>query len=125
MSSYTTGYDEKYKCPYCEKFFTDVDLLIKHSWKCPYCGEYIHIAAPELENGHVLIRKPVSELRSYDSVVVDGHYAYDVIDAVTQKNKVRVALKEFGVKIYSITDFVSVIDGGYYEDAWSETLCQE
>lgn len=128
MSSYTFGYDYKYKCPYCEKFFTNTEMLVKHSWRCSECGSYIHIAAPELKDGHVLIRKRVTELRPYDSVVVSGQYIHDVINVTTQKNKIRVALKGFGVETYSPTDFVSVIDGGYYASSWGEDTnepCQD
>ena len=120
MRSYTIGYDDKYKCPYCEKYFTDTKMLVNHSWRCPDCGNYIHIAAPELKDGHVLIRKRVTELSQYDSEVVSGQYIHDVINVTTQKNKIRVALKGFGPQTYDCTDFVSVIDGGYYASAWGE-----
>ncbi len=44
MSTYTIGYDKKYKCSFCEIFYNDVNELIESSWRCPKCDNYIHIA---------------------------------------------------------------------------------
>lgn len=120
MTSYTIGYDKDYKCPCCNKFFNDVDFLIENSWKCPDCKEYIFIAAPDLGHGHTLIRKPVRELEQYDIVHLPGsEEIYEVIAIEYKSNgDVRVALKNYGSVTLNPTDFISVINGGYYENSW-------
>lgn len=120
MSTYTLYYDEKYKCPYCNKIFDDFDTLIDNSWKCPNCKEYIHIAAPNLGCGHTLIRKSVSELKKYDSVHLQGGDDFHDVIAIKKDNttKIRVALKNYGQLTFDATDFVSVVIGGYYEKNW-------
>lgn len=120
MSSYTIGYDEGYKCPYCNIFFNDIAMLKNNSWKCPDCKKYIHIAAPNLQSGYTLIRKLVTELKPYDSVHLPGSQdTYNVIAVDCKgKDKVYVALKGYGRLTFNHTDFVSVIDGGYYNYHW-------
>ena len=120
MSAYTLGYDKNYKCFHCEQFYEDVEELNKNSWKCPKCGNHIRIAAPELGSGHTMIRKKVKELKELDLVHIVGcSDSYSVIKLEKKRNqKVAVALKNYGKPEFSANDFVSVIDGGYYEDAW-------
>lgn len=90
------------------------------SWKSPDCGEYIRIAAPDLNTGHTLIRKLVTELRIIDSVhMLGSENTYTTIDIKKiGNNKVRVALKDFGCHEFHTTDYVSVVDGGYFEEQW-------
>lgn len=120
MGTYTLGFDKKYKCVYCDKSFNDVDSLIENNWRCPICNEHIYISAPRLNSGHTLIRKQVSELEKYDIVHLPGNQdTYNVIAITpTNDNRVRVSLKNFGNMTYNTTDFVSVVEGGYYESDW-------
>lgn len=123
MSTCTLGYDKKYKCPYCKKFFDDRTILEKNSWKCPKCNHYIQIAAPSLNSGYTLIRKPVKELKEGDSVHVYGSREfYDVITVTKNKKGYKVALKNYGQMPYNASDFVNVVIGGYYENSW-EDIC--
>lgn len=120
MSTFTYGYDKQYKCSACNEFYEDIEILAANSWKCPECGEYIRIAAPDLNTGHTLIRKSVTELKPNDLVHMLG--AEDTYAVITTeksgKNQVSVALKGFGKKRFNTTDFVNVVDGGYYEEHW-------
>ena len=122
MSTYTIGYDKKYKCSFCEILYNDVNELIESSWRCPKCDNYIHIASPDMGTGYTMIRKRVKELRKLDSVhMLGGSECYDVI-ALEKKDsqKIAVALRKFGKIVFNENDYVSVIDGGYYEDTWKE-----
>ncbi len=122
MSSYTIGYDKGYQCPCCNTFFNDVDPLIENSWKCPYCKEYISIAAPDLGHGHTLIRKSVTELVEGDLVHIPGYEDIYPIIAIEYQgtDKICVAFKGYCRVTYKVTDFVSVINGGYYEYHWKD-----
>ena len=120
MSSYTIAYDEKYQCANCNNVYDDITTLNANSWRCPVCNGNILIAAPQLGSGHTLIRKSVLELEEYDLVHLPGSediYAVIAI-IINKKTQVRVALRNFGTKIFNLTDFVSVVIGGYYEYHW-------
>ena len=116
---FSWGYDEKYKCSNCNRYFDREDVSITYHWKCPKCGGYIHIAAPELKNGCVMIRKPVSELKKNELVHVAESYIHSII-AIEKKdeNKVRIALKGYRTVMWDSRDYVSVVIGGYNKDNW-------
>lgn len=121
MNCFSYYTDEKYKCSHCNKKFTrdDTDVLNSSFWKCPICGDFIQIAAPSLGSGYTLIRKPVSELKRYDSIFFIGYSEpFDVLEVRPVSGKILVALKNYGTKKYDPSDIVSVIIGGYYENGW-------
>lgn len=121
MSTYTTGFDKKYKCSKCNKFYGKGDILEIKEWKCPECGEYLHIAAPELGTGRTLVRKRACELNIYDQIHLPGYeYIYEVLNITKKKGKIDLALKGYGKLSLGSDEFVSIIVGGYYAKSWED-----
>lgn len=126
MSTFTYGYDEQYKCSTCNKFY-DSEILEDNFWKCPECGEYIHIAAPRLGDGHTMVRKVASELKIGEFIHLPGIKGiYEIIDINNSKGEkdLCVALKKYGCRFFNNNDFVSVVLGGYFEEHWKNDLIE-
>lgn len=122
--SYSLGYDEGYKCVFCDKMY-ELDELNENSgssWKCPVCGKYIRIAAPQLCSGHIKIRKKAKELREFESINLAGANEFYTVLGITElvDGKLRIGLKNYGSIKVEKDEFVDVIDGAYVEKIWNK-----
>ena len=120
MSTYTTGYDEKYKCSDCNTIYLNDEQIDRRTWRCPKCNGDLYIAAPHLASGHTLKRIIVTELRKFDSVhIPHTNELYQVIAIDNLRDgRIRVAYKNYGQKFYDENDFITIVMGGYYSDRW-------
>lgn len=119
--SYSIGYDEVYKCVFCDKMY-ELDDVSSSGWKCPICGEYIRIAAPQLCSGHIKVRKKAKEVRKLESINLAGvNDIYSVLGITELVNgKLSIGLKNYGSIKVEKDEFVDVIDGAYYEESWNK-----
>lgn len=117
--SYSIGYDEGYKCVFCDKIYELDD--VSSFWKCPVCGEYIRIAAPQLCSGHIKVRKKAREVKKLDLINLSGvDEIYSVLGITELMNgKLSIGLKNYGSIKVEKDEFVDVIEGAYCEESWN------
>ena len=115
--------DEKYKCPYCDKFYYDRTELIENKWKCIHCNMGIHISVQNLGTGYIMERKLPFEVKRYDSIHLPGlHDIFEVygVEYNDKKNKINIKIKNIGSRDFQVTDFVNVVVGRYHEKDWKD-----
>lgn len=119
--SYSIGYDEGYKCVFCNRMYEEDDVS-SSDWKCPVCGEYIMIAAPKLCSGQIKIRKKAKKVRKWDLINLAGvNNIYNVLGITELNNgKLSIGLENYGSIKVEKDEFVDVIEGVYKEASWNE-----
>lgn len=118
--SFSIGYDEEYKCSFCNKVY-ELDEINSSSWKCPTCGKYISISAPQLCSGHIKKRIKAKEIRKFESINLAGVNEINSVLGITElpNGKLRIGLKKYGSIVVEKEEFVDVIDGSYSKDSWN------